>query len=223
MSSGRGDKVPGSTGNSDGPSETEIQQLNDIAKWTLRESALREQLQKRVSQVEASRREERELRESLNLLSQAFEESRGERYDIISDFTRQYKATTEELIRVVSTTQSTITELKDQQELAKIALTETERERDMFLAMKDKEIEEQNKRIAEMDEEFHIMIDEMQRRMEKKVADAVKAAKHAASVSGGGGGDISTTTKPGASSQNDDVDDHDGSGDEDDEHDDDDE
>ena len=162
------------------PAAEESQLLDTIAKWTLRESALRDQLARRQTQVEVSRREELELRESLRLLTQAFKECRAERYDIVSDFTRQYKATLEELIRVVTTTESTITELKDQQELARIALVETGKERDQFLSLKDREIEEQNKRITEMDEEFHIMIDEMQRRMEKKVADAVKAAKHAA-------------------------------------------
>lgn len=199
-SSGGGGGAPGSGDGIPSEQDAEIALLSTIAKWTLRESALREQLQKRASQVEASRREEKELRESLKLLSQAFEETRGERYDIVSDFTRQYKATLEELIRVVTTTESTITELNDQQELAKIALLETAKERDHFLALKDQEIDAQNKRIQEMDEEFHIMIDEMQRRMERKVADAVKAAKRAASannnnsdpasgnVGGGGGG-----------------------------------
>ena len=39
--------------------------------------------------------------------------------------------------RVVTTTESTITELKDQQELARIALVQTAKERDLFLSLKE--------------------------------------------------------------------------------------
>jgi len=192
---------PARPGQANQPSKAEVELLDNIAKWALRESALREQFSKRMSQVDASRREECELRESLRLLTDAYEECRKERYDIVSDFMRQYKATFELLIKVGATTHSTITELKDQQELARIALDETGKEKDHFLALKDKEIDEQSKRIEEMDEEFHIMLEEMQRRMEKKVADAVKAAKHAAQGEGGDGDSGSEPDAPPAAAK----------------------
>jgi hypothetical protein len=180
---------PGQPGKTGAAADEDTQLLDTIAKWTLREAALRDVLSRRVATVEASRREELELRESLRLLTRAFEDCRAERYDIVSDFTRQYKATLDELIRVVSTTERTVTELKDQQELERIALVQAGKERDHVLGIKDREIEEQNKRIAEMDEEFHLMLDEMRRRMQRRVADAVKAAKRAGEDGGFGAGD----------------------------------
>lgn len=184
--------VPG--GKAGVPSDSETAQLESVAKWTLREAALREQLQRRMAQVEASRREEAELRQSLKLLEDAYSECRGERFDIISDFTRQYKSTLEELVRVVVQTDSTKTELSDQRELSSIALVETQKEKEHALSLLDRSLEEQARRISEMDEEFGLMLSEMKQRMEKKVREAAKAAQHA---QGGGGGSDSDDSAEG--------------------------
>jgi hypothetical protein len=128
-----------------------------------------------MSEVAKSRLEEAELRENLRLLTEAFAECRGERFDIVSDFTRQHKATEDELIARCTILENTITDLKDQQELSRLALTETCKERDQFIAMKQREYDEQERRIKEMDEEFRQMLAETQHRMTERVNAAVKA------------------------------------------------
>jgi hypothetical protein len=112
-----------------------------------------------------TRGEEMELRESFKLLEGAFGEGRGERFDIVSDFTRQYKATEDELIARCTDLDNAITDLKDQQELAKLALMETQKERDHYIEMKEREYQEQDQRMAEMEDEFRVMLSETQGRM----------------------------------------------------------
>jgi len=82
------------------------------------------------------------------------------RFDIVSDFTRQHKAMQDALIDRITVLENTACDLRDQRELSRIALEETGKERDLILAQKDAEIEEQERRTADMAEEFERMLRE---------------------------------------------------------------
>jgi hypothetical protein len=148
---------------------TEDQLDDEIVKATLRLNALKNIYVRRLEEVAESRAEEQELRERSKQLDDAFTESMRERFDIISDFTRQHKATEDELIARITVLDSIITDLRDQKELSLLALKETEKERDHYIAMKQREFEEQEKKMKEMEEEFAIMLNDTQNKMTERV------------------------------------------------------
>lgn len=156
---------------------TEDQLNEEVVKATLRESALKNTLNRKKEEVAKARREEQELRERFMQLEEAYLEAKKERFDIISDFTRQHKATADELIARTTILESTITDLKDQQELSKLALEETKKERDQYIAMKDKEFEEQDHKMKEMDEEFRVMLSDTQNKMTERVEATMKISE----------------------------------------------
>lgn len=155
---------------------TEEQLDAEIIRWTLRQSALKAQYMKRMEDVANCRAEEQELRESFQMLEDAFKEGRGERFDIVSDFTRQYKATEDELIARCTVLDNTITDLRDQQELSKLALTETQKERKHYIEKKDAEFKEQEEKMKQMDEEFQIMLSDTQNKMTERVENTMQMA-----------------------------------------------
>jgi hypothetical protein len=150
----------------------------ETLRYTLRLEALKTAHMRRMEEVAATRAEERELRSSLQHLEGAFNEARGERFDIVSDFTRQYKATEDELIGRCTSLDNTITDLRDQQELAKLALAETEKERDHYIDLKEREIKEQDGRMKEMEEEFRVMLADTQNRMSDRVGHEFETAEN---------------------------------------------
>ena len=159
---------------------TEDQLDQDILKTNLRLKALQAVYVRRLEEVSESRAKEQELRERCKQLEEAYAESLRERFDIISDFTRQHKATEDELIARITVLDSTITDLKDQKELSALAQKETEKERDHYIAMKQREFEEQAKKMKEMEEEFAIMLSDTQNKMTERV----EATMHLADENG---------------------------------------
>ena len=159
-----------------GPDLTPEQLEEEILKWKLRELALREQVVKRKAAVAEARAQEFELRESFRMLEEAFQAAKSERFDIISDFTRQHKATEDELIARCTVLDNTITDLKDQQELSKLALQETEKERKHYIDMKDREFDEQAAKMKEMEEGFRQMLSETQLKMRESVKHSADSA-----------------------------------------------
>ena len=150
--------------------ELTVEQLEEeILKMKLKEQALREHVVKRRQSVAAARAQEYELRESYRLLAEAFQAAKTERFDIISDFTRQHKATEEELITRCTVLDNTITDLQDQQELSRFAVAETEKERNHIILAKEKELEEQMAKLTEMQEGFRLMLAETQAKMRESL------------------------------------------------------
>jgi hypothetical protein len=148
---------------------TEDQLDDEITKAALRLNALKTIYSRREEEVRESAAEEKELQERCRQLEEAYGESMRERFDIISDFTRQHKATEDELIARITVLDSIITDLRDQKELSILALKETEKERDHYIAMKQREFEEQEKKMKEMEEEFAIMLNDTQNKMTERV------------------------------------------------------
>eukprot|EP00672_Neobodo_designis_P019900 CAMPEP_0174853484 /NCGR_PEP_ID=MMETSP1114-20130205/28671_1 /TAXON_ID=312471 /ORGANISM="Neobodo designis, Strain CCAP 1951/1" /LENGTH=193 /DNA_ID=CAMNT_0016088139 /DNA_START=37 /DNA_END=618 /DNA_ORIENTATION=+ len=174
------------------PTGAELEE--EILRYTLRLEALKTSHMRRMEEVAQTRAEERELRSSLQHLESAFNEARGERFDIVSDFTRQYKATEDELIGRCTALDNTITDLRDQQELAKLALAETEKERDHYIELKEREIKEQDSRMKEMEEEFRVMLADTQNRMSDRVGHEFEGADNG--DDGDGEGDVSMEGAP---------------------------
>ena len=158
------------------PLPTEAEADDNILKAELRLKALKTMWQNRRQEAAAAREEEDELRTKCNQLEEAFQEAKRERFDIISDFTRQFKATEDELIAYITLLDSSIADLKDQQELSKLALEETRNERDHFISMKEKEYEEQERKMKEMEEEFKLMLNETQNKMTERIETTMRVA-----------------------------------------------
>ena len=148
---------------------TEDQVNEELTKAKLRLQALKTSLQGRMEEVAASRAGEMELAGKLEELEDAYKDLMTERFDIVSDFTRQHKATEDELIARITLLDSTITDLKDQKELSTLALRETIRERDHYIALKQREYEEQEKKMREMEAEFTHMLADTQNKMTDRV------------------------------------------------------
>lgn len=148
---------------------TEDQLDDEIVKASLKLNALKTIFSRREEEVRECGAEEKELQERCKQLEEAYGESMRERFDIISDFTRQHKATEDELIARITVLDSIITDLRDQKELSILALKETEKERDHYIAMKQREFEEQEKKMKEMEEEFAIMLNDTQNKMTERV------------------------------------------------------
>ena len=113
--------------------------------------------------------EEQELRERLEQLQADYAAQKNERYDIISDFTRQNKNMQDELIVRINDLESTICNLKDQLELSKIALDEIRNEKDQQIKQKEREIAEQAEKMEDMSQEFHSMLKETLEKMNERI------------------------------------------------------
>lgn len=153
---------------------TEAQLDEEILKQELRLKALKNMWQQRRQEVGGAREEEDELRSKCGQLEEAFQEARRERFDIISDFTRQFKATEDELIARITTLDSMITDLSDQTELSTLALEETKKEREHYIAMKQKDFEDQEKKMKEMETEFKVMLNETELKMTERIGSTMK-------------------------------------------------
>jgi predicted phage tail protein len=169
------EKPPAVVVGEEGMSEEEI-----LRKKQMQLESLERQLIHRTEESDLARAEEQELREKCEQLQRDYDAVQMERFDIISDFTRQHKSMQDELIARITVLENTICDLKDQLELSRIALDETRKEKDQIIAQKDKEIAEQEQKMAEMTDEFHEMLkntlDKMSERIEHTIKSTAKAA-----------------------------------------------
>eukprot|EP01059_Diplonema_ambulator_P020691 TRINITY_DN3455_c0_g1_i2.p1 TRINITY_DN3455_c0_g1~~TRINITY_DN3455_c0_g1_i2.p1 ORF type:complete len:223 (+),score=96.96 TRINITY_DN3455_c0_g1_i2:19-687(+) len=146
----------------------ELKELQ-IARATLKKECLEEEYIIRRDKRVAAHQEEQELRERKEQLEADFKAQQEERYDIISDFTRQNKSMQDELIIRINDLESTICDLKDQLELSKIALDEIKNDKDQQIKQKEKEINEQAEKMEDMSQEFHAMLQETLEKMNERI------------------------------------------------------
>eukprot|EP01065_Artemidia_motanka_P050768 TRINITY_DN8751_c3_g1_i1.p1 TRINITY_DN8751_c3_g1~~TRINITY_DN8751_c3_g1_i1.p1 ORF type:complete len:274 (+),score=111.01 TRINITY_DN8751_c3_g1_i1:64-885(+) len=144
----------------------------------LRVECLQEAYMRRKSASEWAHAEEQELREKRDQLRTDYQNLKDERYDIISDFTRQNKSMQDELIVRINDLESTICDLKDQLELSKIALEEIKNDKDQQIKQKDKEINEQSDKMDDMAREFEMMLHDTLEKMSERI-DEKKKDDHA--------------------------------------------
>lgn len=149
---------------------TEEQIAEETGRWTLREKALRNLYIRKQLEVVNARREEEELRENLRLLEEAFGEARSERFDIVSDFTRQLKATEDILVSECTELDTQITDLKDQQDVQNLTLEQTVLARDQYIQHKEQEYQEQETRMKQMEEEFRLMLAETHNHVSDRIS-----------------------------------------------------
>eukprot|EP00758_Cryptobia_borreli_P002686 Tbor_TRINITY_DN3210_c0_g1::TRINITY_DN3210_c0_g1_i1::g.23749::m.23749 len=154
---------------------TEEQINEEVVKAKLRRTALKACLAERMDETAAIKAAELELAGKHDELETAYKELVVERFDIISDFTRQHKSVEDELISRITLLDSTITDLRDQKELSILAFKETVKEREHYIALKQREFEEQEKKMREMEEEFAQMLSETQNKMTKRVESTLMA------------------------------------------------
>eukprot|EP00667_Euglena_gracilis_P020274 EG_transcript_21926 len=147
-----------------------------LLKTQLQIESLERQFVQRTEEMTQARVEEQELREKCDQLQQDYESTQKERFDIISDFTRQHKAMQDELIARITVLENTICDLKDQLELSRIALEETKKDKDLVIAQKDKEIVEQEQKMTEMAEEFEQMLKDTLEKMSERIESTVQGA-----------------------------------------------
>eukprot|EP01006_Ploeotia_vitrea_P030993 TRINITY_DN63314_c0_g1_i1.p1 TRINITY_DN63314_c0_g1~~TRINITY_DN63314_c0_g1_i1.p1 ORF type:complete len:190 (+),score=38.39 TRINITY_DN63314_c0_g1_i1:86-655(+) len=137
--------------------------------------SLERQFMQRTEDMQLSRTYEQELREKSEQLGRDYENAQKERFDIISDFTRQHKSMQDELIARITILENTICDLKDQLELSRIALEETRKDKDQIIAQKDKEIAEQDQKMVEMSDEFEEMLKETLEKMSERIEKTVQS------------------------------------------------
>eukprot|EP00668_Euglena_longa_P011356 GGOE01013753.1.p1 GENE.GGOE01013753.1~~GGOE01013753.1.p1 ORF type:complete len:236 (-),score=115.15 GGOE01013753.1:80-703(-) len=147
-----------------------------LLKTQMQIESLERQFVQRTEEMTQARIEEQELREKCEQLQQDYDSTQKERFDIISDFTRQHKAMQDELIARITVLENTICDLKDQLELSRIALEETKKDKDLIISQKDKEITEQEQKMAEMAEEFEQMLKDTLEKMSERIENTVQGA-----------------------------------------------
>eukprot|EP01064_Diplonema_japonicum_P000154 TRINITY_DN10099_c1_g1_i4.p1 TRINITY_DN10099_c1_g1~~TRINITY_DN10099_c1_g1_i4.p1 ORF type:complete len:235 (+),score=83.22 TRINITY_DN10099_c1_g1_i4:733-1437(+) len=140
-----------------------------ISRANLKKECLEEEYVVRRNLRTEAHQEEQELRERKEQLEADYKAQKDERYDIISDFTRQNKSMQDELIIRINDLESTICDLKDQLELSKIALHEIKNDKDQQIKQKEKEIDEQAEKMEDMSQEFHAMLQETLEKMNERI------------------------------------------------------
>eukprot|EP00760_Papus_ankaliazontas_P009302 PhM_4_TR14006/c0_g1_i1/m.13409 len=146
-----------------------------LTKSALRVEALEATLQDHVRELRSAHSEEQELHAKCSELEKDYDAVKQERFDVISDFTRQYKGVQDGLVGRLTQLENTMTDLRDQLDLSKLALSETTREKDQYLAQKEKEIQEQEEKMKEMAKEFDQMLAETLEKMSDRI-DMTEAA-----------------------------------------------
>lgn len=112
---------------------------------------------------------QKELRERVLEYHADFTKEKDEVFDITADMTRQYKGMQEELMRKISSLESTINTQRNELELARIAHEETRKAKDQVIALKEAEIAEQKQRMEEMAIEFGEMLKETLDKMGERI------------------------------------------------------
>jgi len=152
---------------------------------TIKVKCLEEAYTRRQQASRDAHREERELRDKRNQLRDDYHNLKDERYDIISDFTRQNKSMQDALIGRINELESTICDLKDQLELSKIALEEIKNDKDQQIKQKNKEITDQSDRMDDMAREFEAMLKDTLEKMSERIDEKKKSDEQGGGDEGG--------------------------------------
>jgi len=158
-----------------GPAPDRAEEFLDPAeillKSQIRVESLEATLAQHVKDLRVAHTEEEELRQKCVQLENDYLAVKQERFDVISDFTRQHKALQDELVGRLTHLENTITDLNDQLDLSKLALSETKKEKDQYIAQREKEIQDQEEKMKEMEAEFEQMVKETLESMSKKISE----------------------------------------------------
>eukprot|EP01063_Lacrimia_lanifica_P012238 TRINITY_DN1885_c0_g3_i1.p1 TRINITY_DN1885_c0_g3~~TRINITY_DN1885_c0_g3_i1.p1 ORF type:complete len:257 (+),score=142.44 TRINITY_DN1885_c0_g3_i1:84-773(+) len=148
--------------------ELELKEIQ-ISRATIKKECLEEEYLVRKQMRIDAHREEQEMRERRDQLEVDYSAQKQERYDIISDFTRQNKSMTDELIIRINDLENTISNLRDQLELSRVALVQMKEEKDQQIKQKEKEINEQAEKMEDMSQEFQSMLNETLEKMNERI------------------------------------------------------
>lgn len=140
----------------------EEQRLGDeIGVLTARLEALKNVYLSRIESLAIHKKEEANLKMTLQQRESLLEDKRADRVDILTDFTRYYKVEEAELIKKIATLDSSLTSLqveraKLQEELDATAVTQERR-----IKSKRTEIDTLSSRISDMEKEFTVMLSDI--------------------------------------------------------------
>jgi len=135
----------------------------------LRIESLERQLMWREERMMEAISAQKELRERVMQFHADFTKEKEEIFDVTADMTRQYKGMQEELMKKIHGLEATITQQRDELELARLAHEETRRAKDEAIAIKDAEIAEQKQKMEEMAIEFGEMLKETLDKMGERI------------------------------------------------------
>ena len=132
--------------------------------------SLKRQLAERREDALLAISQRKQLQAQIEDLKRDFEREEKSTYAITADMTtRQYKDMQGELIKRINGAENTITELKDQLELQRVAYEELKREKDRAVAAKETEIVELKTRIDELCAEFGDMLKGTLEKMSERI------------------------------------------------------
>ena len=131
--------------------------------------SLKRQLAERREDALLAISQRKQLQAQIEDLKRDFEREEKSTYAITADMTRQYKDMQGELIKRINGEENTITELKDQLELQRVAYEELKREKDRAVAAKETEIVELKTRIDELCAEFGDMLKGTLEKMSERI------------------------------------------------------
>ena len=131
--------------------------------------ALKRQLADRREDALEAVAQKKALQAQIDDLRRDFDREEKSTYAITADMTRQYKDMQGELIKRINSAENTITELKDQLELQRVAYEELKREKDRAVAGKEAEIVELKTRIDELCAEFGDMLKGTLEKMSERI------------------------------------------------------
>lgn len=162
----KGGKKKSGGGDDDG----EIKPDGLAAQYLMAENqALKRQLADRREDALEAIAKRKALQAQIDDLKRDFEREEKSTYAITADMTRQYKDMQGELIKRINSAENTITELKDQLELQRVAYEELKREKDRAVASKEAEIVELKTRIDELCAEFGDMLKGTLEKMSERI------------------------------------------------------
>lgn len=162
-------KAGGKDKKKSGDGDDEMTPEQKIAKFERHIEALERCLMIRTEQAQRARAEQEEMTSKVRDLHADFEKEKDDRFGISADMTRQYKAMQEELISRINILENTISNLRDELELSRIALEQQKKEKDHVIALKDREIAEQKQKMEDMAIEFGEMLKETLEKMSQRI------------------------------------------------------
>mmetsp|Transcript_26737 Transcript_26737/g.44726 ORF Transcript_26737/g.44726 Transcript_26737/m.44726 type:complete len:198 (+) Transcript_26737:72-665(+) len=172
---GKGGKGSPKKKQPDVPGEIELTLEEKYQRSQLKIEALEHELVTRNEQTLRAVTAQNELKAKVADSQREIEDEKQNMLDITSDMTRQYKAMQETLMSKNNALEQQIQEMRDQLDLARVALEEFSLSKQTIIEARDRQIAEQKQKMEEMASEFSEMLRQTLDKMSQRI-DVVSAA-----------------------------------------------
>jgi len=115
-------------------------------------------LEQKTKAGEESLKQDQELRQIVDTMESDFKQEQLTTFAVTADMARQYKALQEDLIHIINSLETTLTEQKEELDMTNHELKELIKDKDEEIQAKDNTIEELKSRMEEMAVEFADML-----------------------------------------------------------------